>query len=60
MGEKFQPKEGWGPDGKRGALCITFDNLGEAAYLERGMWGDQPIGQHYNRRLHAETHRDPR
>ena len=47
MGTKFSPKDGWGPDSKRGALCITFDNLGEAALLERGMWGDQPVGEHY-------------
>jgi peptidoglycan/xylan/chitin deacetylase (PgdA/CDA1 family) len=43
----FTPRNGWGPDGKRAALAITFDNLGEAAYIEMNMWGDAPVGQHY-------------
>ena len=47
MSKKFKPNNGWGPAAKRGALCITFDNMGEAAFLERGMWGDNPVGQHY-------------
>ena len=42
----FAPLHGWGPQGKRAALCVTFDNLGEAAEIERGDWGDQPVGQH--------------
>jgi peptidoglycan/xylan/chitin deacetylase (PgdA/CDA1 family) len=30
------------------SLSVTFDNLGEAAQLERGMWpADVPIGQHF-------------
>jgi peptidoglycan/xylan/chitin deacetylase (PgdA/CDA1 family) len=35
------------PDGHRGALCLTFDNLGEASAVELGAWGDRPLGQHY-------------
>jgi peptidoglycan-N-acetylglucosamine deacetylase len=41
-------ESGWGPDAKRGAVSFTFDNLGEAADLEFGMWPtDVPIGAHY-------------
>lgn len=29
--------KGWGPDGKRAAISITFDNMGEASELERGL-----------------------
>jgi len=36
----------WGPDGKRGAFSLTFDNFGEAFELEVGFAGDAPIGQH--------------
>jgi hypothetical protein len=37
----------WGPDNRRAAVSITFDNLGEAADLERGLWPkDKPLGQH--------------
>jgi peptidoglycan/xylan/chitin deacetylase (PgdA/CDA1 family) len=33
--------------GKRAALCLTFDNLGEAAELELGLWpGERPVGAH--------------
>ncbi len=29
-------------------VSVTFDNLGEAAQLELGMWpGDVPMGQHF-------------
>lgn len=45
--QRFVPKHGWGPQSKRAAMAITFDNLGEAAEIEGGMWGDQPVGQHY-------------
>lgn len=39
--------QGWGPDRRRAAASITFDNLGEAADLEKGRWpADRPIGQH--------------
>ncbi len=43
----FLPKGGWGPSRCASALSITFDNLGEAAELELGLWGDQPIGSHH-------------
>lgn len=37
----------WGPDSRTSAVSITFDNLGEAVELERGMWPkDKPLGQH--------------
>ncbi|RQR51309.1 DUF2334 domain-containing protein [Burkholderia sp. Bp9140] len=42
----FKIESGWGPDRKPAALTISFDNLGEAALLEMGLW-DKPIGQHY-------------
>lgn len=30
-------------------VSVTFDNLGEAAELERGTWpGDQPLGEHFS------------
>jgi peptidoglycan/xylan/chitin deacetylase (PgdA/CDA1 family) len=38
---------GWGPDGRRAAVAVTFDNLGEASDLERGQWPrDEPLGRH--------------
>ena len=43
----FHPVGGWGPSRCESALSITFDNLGEAAELELGLWGDQPIGAHH-------------
>jgi hypothetical protein len=40
-------RPGWGPDGKKGAVSFTFDNLGEASDIEFGKWPkDQPIGSH--------------
>jgi peptidoglycan/xylan/chitin deacetylase (PgdA/CDA1 family) len=37
------------PDGARGAVSITFDNLGEAAELELGLHdADTPLGGHYS------------
>jgi peptidoglycan/xylan/chitin deacetylase (PgdA/CDA1 family) len=40
---------GWGPHGCRAAVSVTFDNLGEAADLERGLWPeDEPLGRHYS------------
>lgn len=42
----FKNDSGWGPDRKAAALTISFDNLGEAALLQMGLW-DKPIGQHY-------------
>jgi peptidoglycan/xylan/chitin deacetylase (PgdA/CDA1 family) len=39
----------WGPDGHRAAVSVTFDNLGEAADLERGLWPeDEPLGRHFS------------
>jgi hypothetical protein len=37
------------PDGRRAAISITFDNLGEAAELELGLRAeDEPLGGHYS------------
>jgi peptidoglycan/xylan/chitin deacetylase (PgdA/CDA1 family) len=37
------------PDGRRAAVSLTFDNLGEAADLEGGRWpADAPVGSHYS------------
>lgn len=48
MGD-FVPPQGWGPDGRRAAVSITFDNLGEAADIEFGQWPQHvPIGDHYS------------
>ena len=39
----------WGPDGRRAAVSLTFDNLGEAADLERGLWPEnEPLGRHFS------------
>jgi peptidoglycan/xylan/chitin deacetylase (PgdA/CDA1 family) len=39
----------WGPDACRAAVSVTFDNLGEAADLERGLWPeDEPLGHHFS------------
>ena len=39
----------WGPDACRAAVSVTFDNLGEAADLERGVWPeDEPLGRHFS------------
>jgi peptidoglycan/xylan/chitin deacetylase (PgdA/CDA1 family) len=36
------------PWGAGAAVSVTFDNLGEAAQLELGMWpGDVPLGKHF-------------
>jgi peptidoglycan/xylan/chitin deacetylase (PgdA/CDA1 family) len=38
-----------GPDACRAAVSVTFDNLGEAADLERGLWPeDEPLGRHFS------------
>jgi peptidoglycan/xylan/chitin deacetylase (PgdA/CDA1 family) len=47
------PRQGarsaWGPEGRRAAVSVTFDNLGEAADLERGLWPeDEPLGRHFS------------
>lgn len=37
----------WGPEGRRAAVSLTFDNLGEAAEIEQGVWPeDRPLGVH--------------
>lgn len=37
----------WGPDGRRAAVSVTFDNLGEAAEIEQELWPtDRPVGAH--------------
>ena len=37
----------WGPNGCAAAVSITFDNLGEAVDLERGIWPEAvALGQH--------------
>ena len=39
----------WGPEARRAAVSVTFDNLGEAADLERGLWPeDKPLGHHFS------------
>lgn len=45
----FSATEGWGPDGCAAAVSITFDNLGEAVELERGLWPqDKALGRHFS------------
>ncbi|HEV8223994.1 MAG TPA: polysaccharide deacetylase family protein [Rubrobacteraceae bacterium] len=39
----------WGPDSCRAGVSVTFDNLGEAADLERGQWPEnEPLGRHFS------------
>src|SRR3954454_23955172 len=39
----------WGADSRRAGVSVTFDNLGEAADLERGLWPeDEPLGRHFS------------
>jgi peptidoglycan/xylan/chitin deacetylase (PgdA/CDA1 family) len=39
----------WGPEARRAAVTVTFDNLGEAADLERGLWPEsEPLGRHFS------------
>jgi peptidoglycan/xylan/chitin deacetylase (PgdA/CDA1 family) len=39
------------PGGARGVLCLSFDNLGEAAELELGAFpADAPLGEHFTAR----------
>lgn len=36
------------PNGAQAAVCLTFDNMGEAADLNRKLWpSSQPIGSHF-------------
>jgi peptidoglycan/xylan/chitin deacetylase (PgdA/CDA1 family) len=40
---------GWGSDGRRAALTVSFDNLGEVTDLQRGLWpDDEPLGRHFS------------
>ena len=39
----------WESDAQRAAVSVTFDNLGEAADLERGLWPEsEPLGRHFS------------
>jgi peptidoglycan/xylan/chitin deacetylase (PgdA/CDA1 family) len=39
----------WEPEARRAAVSVTFDNLGEAADLERGLWPEsEPLGRHFS------------
>ena len=47
--ERNATRSVWGPAGRRAAVSLTFDNLGEAADLERGLWPeDEPLGRHFS------------
>src|SRR3954463_3462492 len=49
MTDQATAASGWGPDGRRAAVSVTFDNLGEAMDLAIGAWPeDAPVGQHYS------------
>jgi peptidoglycan/xylan/chitin deacetylase (PgdA/CDA1 family) len=40
---------GWGPEGRRAAVTVSFDNLGEVTELQRGEWpSDEPVGRHFS------------
>jgi peptidoglycan/xylan/chitin deacetylase (PgdA/CDA1 family) len=44
-----RPPHRWGPEARRAAVSVTFDNLEEAADLERGLWPeDEPLGRHFS------------
>ncbi len=39
----------WGPEHRRAAVAVTFDNLGEASDLERRQWPlEEPLGRHFS------------
>jgi peptidoglycan/xylan/chitin deacetylase (PgdA/CDA1 family) len=39
----------WGRDGRRAAVTVSFDNLGEVTDLQRGSWPDEePLGRHFS------------
>jgi len=43
------PVDDQGPDSRLATINVTFDNLGEAADLERGLWPeDKPLGHHFS------------
>jgi peptidoglycan/xylan/chitin deacetylase (PgdA/CDA1 family) len=40
---------GWGPERRRAAVAVTFDNLGEVTELQRGQWpAGEPVGRHHS------------
>ncbi len=44
-----RPTGGPWPNDASAAITVTFDNMGEAADINRGLWpDDQPIGSHYS------------
>ncbi len=48
MADNMTPSGNW-PNGARAALVLTFDNMGEAADLNRNLWpASEPIGNHYS------------
>jgi peptidoglycan/xylan/chitin deacetylase (PgdA/CDA1 family) len=48
-GQEARPPHHWGPDACRAVVSVTFDNLGEAADLERGLWPEgEPLGRHFS------------
>jgi peptidoglycan/xylan/chitin deacetylase (PgdA/CDA1 family) len=39
----------WGPDERRGAVTVSFDNLGEVTDLQRGNWPEgEQLGRHFS------------
>jgi len=39
----------WGPEGRRAAVTVSFDNLGEVTDLQRGNWPErEPLGHHFS------------
>lgn len=49
MSETAGVPAAWGPEARRAAASVTFDNLGEAADLERGLWPEgEPLGGHFS------------
>jgi peptidoglycan/xylan/chitin deacetylase (PgdA/CDA1 family) len=47
--QEERPTHHWGPDACQAVVSVTFDNLGEAADLERGLWPeDEPLGRHFS------------
>src|SRR3712207_2239473 len=46
---RYTSPDVWGPDARRAAVTVTFDNLGEAADLERWLWPEsEPLGRHFS------------
>jgi peptidoglycan/xylan/chitin deacetylase (PgdA/CDA1 family) len=39
----------WGPDQRRAAVTVSFDNLGEVSDIARGRWPEEePLGRHFS------------